>query len=79
MVAHIVVRQLDDADPLDGRIQQGVAAVALQQTAYPHAVGFTVQGEVPLVPVAHQAGVTGQLRETVGHAVAGGVGGEAHT
>ncbi|MNK84679.1 hypothetical protein D3C87_1045360 [compost metagenome] len=75
VLAHVVVRQLDDADPLERRVQQGVAAVAVEQAAYPHAVGFTVQGEVPLVAIAHQTVVAGQLREAVGHAVAGGIGG----
>ncbi len=74
MVAHVVVRQLDDADPLERRIQQGVAAVALQQAAHPHAVGTTIQSEVPLVAVAHQTGVASQLGEAVGYTVAGGVG-----
>ncbi len=75
MVTDVVVRQLDDADPLERRIEQGVAAVALQQTVHPYTVGSAIQGEIPLVAVAHQTGVTGKLRETVGHAVAGGVGG----
>ncbi len=73
VVAHVVVRQLDDADPLERRIQQGVAAVAVQQAVHPHAVGAAIQGEVPLVAVAHQAGVAGEFGEAVGHAVAGGI------
>lgn len=35
MVTDVVVRQLNDADPLERRIEQGVPAVALQQAVYP--------------------------------------------
>ena len=67
----VVIRELNNADPLESRIQQGMPAIAVQLPLNPQGMGLPLKSEVPFITVADQTAVLSLLRQTQRNAIPG--------
>ena len=68
---NVVIRKLNNANPLEGGIKQGPATVATDVPRYPYIARLARFLEAPVIQISQQAVVVRQFGQRVGRAVRG--------